>query len=73
EVVIDVSAAPNAAGQGAVATIYFNDYLLGGKVLSANGRRPPARGSGDRCLGGPQRGRAGRGGHDLLQRLSAGR
>lgn len=38
EVVIDVSAAPNAAGQGAVATIYLNDYLLGGKVLSANGQ-----------------------------------
>ncbi|MBN7830377.1 hypothetical protein J5H37_10520 [Stenotrophomonas maltophilia] len=38
QVVIDVSAAPNAAGQGAVATIYLNDYLLGGKVLSANGQ-----------------------------------
>ncbi|MDV9041809.1 hypothetical protein [Stenotrophomonas sp. RAC2] len=38
EVVVDVSAAPNAAGQGAVATIYFNDYLLGGKVLPANGQ-----------------------------------
>ncbi|MHC1655237.1 hypothetical protein ACODUL_18340 [Stenotrophomonas maltophilia] len=38
EVVIDVSAAPNAGGQGAVATIFFNDYLLGAKVLSANGK-----------------------------------
>lgn len=37
QVVIDVSAAPNAAGQGAVASIYFNDYLLGAKVLAANG------------------------------------
>lgn len=38
EVVLDVSAAPNAGGQGAVATIFFNDYLLGAKVLSANGK-----------------------------------
>lgn len=38
EVVVDVSAAPNAAGQGAVASIYFNDYLLGAKVLSADGK-----------------------------------
>lgn len=38
QVVIDVSAAPNAAGQGAVATIYFNDYLLGAKVLASDGR-----------------------------------
>lgn len=38
EVVLDVSAAPNAAGQGAVATIYFNDYLLGAKVLAADGK-----------------------------------
>lgn len=38
EVVLDVSAAPNAAGQGAVATIYFNDYLLGAKVLSTDGK-----------------------------------
>jgi len=38
QVVIDVSAAPNAAGQGAVATIYFNDFLLGAKVLSADGK-----------------------------------
>ena len=38
QVVIDVSAAPNAAGQGAVATIYFNDFLLGARVLSADGK-----------------------------------
>lgn len=37
-VVIDVSAAPNAAGQGAVASIYFNDYLLGAKVLATDGK-----------------------------------
>jgi hypothetical protein len=38
QVVIDVSAAPNAAGQGAVASIYFNDYLLGAKVLATDGK-----------------------------------
>lgn len=38
EVVVDVSAAPNAAGQGAVASIYFNDYLLGARVLAADGK-----------------------------------
>lgn len=38
QVVVDVSAAPNAAGQGAVASIYFNDYLLGAKVLAADGK-----------------------------------
>lgn len=37
QLVLDVSAAPNAAGQGAVATLYFNDYLLGAKVLAADG------------------------------------
>lgn len=38
QVVVDVSAAPNAAGQGAVASIYFNDYLLGARVLAADGK-----------------------------------
>ncbi|MEE7560833.1 hypothetical protein HH299_14835, partial [Xanthomonas sp. Kuri4-2] len=38
EVVVDVSAAPNAAGQGTVASIFFNDYLLGAKVLSSDGK-----------------------------------
>ncbi|MGV1106819.1 hypothetical protein [Xanthomonas translucens] len=38
EVVVDVSAAPNPAGQGAVASIFFNDYLLGAKVLDADGK-----------------------------------
>jgi len=38
QVVIDVSAAPNAAGQGAVATIYFNDFLLGARVLNTDGK-----------------------------------
>ncbi|QDI04623.1 hypothetical protein E4A48_13825 [Xanthomonas cerealis pv. cerealis] len=38
EVVVDVSAAPNPAGQGAVASIFFNDYLLGAKVLNADGK-----------------------------------
>ncbi|MBN6150050.1 hypothetical protein JR065_06835 [Xanthomonas sp. AmX2] len=38
EVVIDVSAAPNPAGQGAVASIFFNDYLLGAKVLNSDGK-----------------------------------
>jgi hypothetical protein len=38
EVVIDVAAAPNAAGQGAVASIFFNDYLLGAKVLNGDGK-----------------------------------
>lgn len=38
QVVIDVSAAPNAADEGAVATIYFNDYLLGAKVLATDGK-----------------------------------
>ena len=38
EVVIDVSAAPNGAGEGAVASIFFNDYLLGAKVLNTDGK-----------------------------------
>lgn len=38
EVVIDVSGAPNAAGEGAVASIFFNDYLLGATVLNTNGK-----------------------------------
>lgn len=38
QVVIDVSAAPNAAGQGAVATLYFNDFLLGAQVLNTDGK-----------------------------------
>ncbi|AHY60348.1 cellulose biosynthesis cyclic di-GMP-binding regulatory protein BcsB [Stenotrophomonas rhizophila] len=38
QVVVDVSAAPNAAGQGAVASLYVNDYLLGAKVLAADGK-----------------------------------
>ena len=38
EVVLDVSAAPNPAGQGAVASIFFNDYLLGAKVLANDGK-----------------------------------
>jgi hypothetical protein len=38
EVVVDVSAAPNPAGQSAVASIFFNDYLLGAKVLDADGK-----------------------------------
>lgn len=38
EVVIDVSAAPNASGEGAVASIFFNDYLLGARVLNADGK-----------------------------------
>lgn len=38
EVIIDVSGAPNAAGEGAVASIFFNDYLLGAKVLNTNGK-----------------------------------
>lgn len=38
EVVVDVSAAPNPAGQGAVASIFFNDYLVGAKVLDGDGK-----------------------------------
>jgi len=38
EVVIDVSAAPNSAGEGAVASIFFNDFLLGAKVLNTDGK-----------------------------------
>ncbi|UYB51664.1 cellulose biosynthesis cyclic di-GMP-binding regulatory protein BcsB [Xanthomonas sp. AM6] len=38
EVVVDVSAAPNPAGQGAVASIFFNDYLVGAKVLNSDGK-----------------------------------
>lgn len=38
EVVMDVSAAPNAAGQPAVANIFFNDFLLGAQLLNTDGK-----------------------------------
>lgn len=37
QLVVDVSAAPNAAGEKAVATLFFNDYLLGARLLSNDG------------------------------------
>lgn len=36
--VFDLSAAPDAAGKGAVATLFFNDYLLGAANLSPDGK-----------------------------------
>lgn len=38
EVVINVSASPNAGDQGAIATIFFNDYLLGADILRKDGK-----------------------------------
>lgn len=36
--VVDVSAAPGAAGAGPIASVFINDYLLGAKHLEATGQ-----------------------------------
>ncbi|WP_258187431.1 cellulose biosynthesis cyclic di-GMP-binding regulatory protein BcsB [Trinickia symbiotica] len=38
DVVLDLAAAPNSSGNRPVASIYFNDVLIGAKLLDANGR-----------------------------------
>lgn len=38
EIVFDLSAAPNINGTQPIATVYFNDYLLGARQLTADGK-----------------------------------
>ena len=38
EVVLDLAGAPNAADEGVVVSVFFNDYLLGARVLERKGQ-----------------------------------
>jgi hypothetical protein len=43
DVVLDLAGAPNSHGAGVVASIYFNDALIGAQLLNADGHRQRVR------------------------------